>query len=251
MFIVSSINNFRISVQAFFEGLFYVVKHRWVWSYVFLAIVINVIIFIGLLGLLFLVSDSFIDFFVYRLGDNFLVVGLDLALSIVLWLFLAFILLLLFNIISAIVNSPVYSLLTAKIIEKEIPGVNFPESSIFTELFVATAFEFKKLVLTLLFVVLTFGLNFVPFVGSITFLIINFLQIVLIFGLDIFEPYHSLKGFKFRTRLFQIFRHFDLYGPFLVICGFLATLPIVNIILNPISIVAASVIAKKKLIKNL
>jgi uncharacterized protein involved in cysteine biosynthesis len=245
--IKSKVNNLIISSKAFLEAFFYILKNRWIWNYMIFAVFLNVIIFIILATFLFIFSDFISSQLTLNLEQNIFIKSLDFLLQIILWIILIFLLNFVFNSISSVVNTPIYSSLTSKIIEKELPEINFPEINIFTEIRIALVFEFKKILLSITFLICSFLLNLIPFLGSILFLILNILQIIFISGLDFFEPYHSLKKLRFRKRLLEISNNFTLYFPFLLICGLLSNVPFLNIFSNPVSIVGAAIIAKKRL----
>jgi len=248
MSIKSNPNQIKISLLAYPKGVAYILKNKWVIKYIALAVFLNILTFIALIAFSFWISSSFSDFIlsVFTDNQNGLLSGLQFLLSLIFWGVLVFIFIQLFAAISSIVNAPVYSILTSKVIEKEFPEIDFPKSSIFTEIWLALLFEIKKLSISFGFLIFSLILNLIPLIGPIVFLILNLFQLFLISGLDVFEPYHSLSKFTFRRRIGEIISRPLLYSPFLLICGFIAAVPIVNIFLIPISIVAATQFVKAK-----
>jgi CysZ protein len=238
----------KISLLAYPKGVAYILKNKWVIKYIALAVFLNILTFIALIAFSFWISSSFSDFIlsVFTDNQNGVLSGLQFLLGLIFWMISIFVFIQLFAAISSIVNAPVYSVLTSKVIEKEFPEVDFPKSSIFTEIWLALLFEIKKLSISFSFLIFSLILNLIPFVGSVVFFILNLFQLLLLSGLDVFEPYHSLNRFRFRRRIAEVISRPLLYSPFLLICGFIASIPILNIFLIPVSIVSATQFVKVK-----
>ncbi|MEI6728388.1 MAG: EI24 domain-containing protein [bacterium] len=233
------------SLSAWPAGFKYILKNRWIQKYIGLAVVFNFIVFLILIAFSGWLSIFATNFIKNSLGTN-----LDgfffLLANFLLWLVLIFFVLQSFSSISSIVNAPIYNLLTAKIIEKELPNIRFPNTNFVLDIFHALAFELKKLALSAVITLILIFINLVPILGSIAYLLIITLQIIFLTGLDAFEPFHSLKKYTFRKRLKVIFKEKYKFWPFLLISGILGNIPFLNIFLTPVSIVGACQIAKEE-----
>lgn len=236
--IVDSSRRLIDSILAWPRGLQYAFRENWVLKYIFTAVIVNLILFVGLIT-----GIGQLNQFLWAWLSGLVVSWEAWAVTLFqvgIRLVSILIALLLFSSLSSIVNAPVFGSLAEKLTARflqpssENVPINYWQSMLW-----ALGFECKKLALGVLFLVFTFGLNFIPGIGSVFFLIINFLQLIVLTGLDMFEPAHTLQGLSFRRRLQNLTSNPALYWPFLVIAGLLGSIPVLNIFTNPISIVAA------------
>lgn len=243
----SPAKDFFASTTALFQAIIYTVTNRWIWKYIFAAILINIIIFVSIASLFYFFVDYVLDYIFNFLTVDTWVKKFGFLLQIIIWLPGLFLFGFIFNTLSAILNSPIYSSLTEKVIEKEFGPDTLTNSSILNNILDTVRFELKKICLILIFFFSTSILNLVPFVGSIIFILVNWLLVSILFGLDIFDPYHGLKNFSFRRRLLEFSKRPFLYFPYSLGSVILSSIPLLNIFITPVSIVGAALIAKEKL----
>ena len=152
------------SLSAWPAGFKYILKNRWIQKYIGLAIVFNFVVFLILIALSGWLSIYATSFIKNSLGANLDGFFFVLA-NFLLWLILIFFVLQSFSSISSVVNAPIYNLLTAKIIEKEFPNIEFPNTNFVLDIFHALVFELKKLFLS---AVITFILIFINYFKGIS-----------------------------------------------------------------------------------
>lgn len=231
------------SISAWSKGLEYILKNKWTQKYISFAIFLNFLVFIVLVftsGWLSILITKFIQTYITNTSDNFFLV----VISTVIWLILVFFILQTYSSVASIVNAPIYSILTEKIIKKEFPEIDFSSSNFVVDIFRALVFELKKLILGIAITTSLMFMNVLPIIGFILYLIISALQLIMFTGLDALEPFHSLKNYSFRKRLKEIFNNKYRYWPFLFISGILGSIPFVNIFLIPVSVVGGSILMK-------
>lgn len=220
------------------------VKNKWIQKYIGLAICLNALVFIVLIFLSVWFSN-----FITNIIQNYLTNTngfLLLTINFFLWLIIVVFIIQIFGAVTSVVNSPVYSILTSKIIEKEFPHVTFPQSNFALEIYNALIFELKKLLLSGVIIFLSFFINIIPIIGTILYFFILVLQLIFITALDTFEAFHSLKKLSFRNRLSQVCLQPCKYWPFLAISGLIGSIPLLNIFLLPVSIVGACELMKNE-----
>lgn len=231
------------SILFYFKGWLYTFKNPWIFKYIVLAIFLNILIFLGLASLVFWLATLVSQWLANFVGmNNFWLIGL---LGLLLGFWLLSILSNFFVSLSSIANAPVYSALTSEILRREFAELQSTKEGIVKTLFLAFGFECKKLFLSFLFLLLTSLLNLIPFLGSLLFVFCNLLALILVTGLDVFEPYHTYRKLSFRDRIENILRFPFLYFSFLLLCGFTYNLPLLNIVLIPLSIPGAVYLMKE------
>ena len=221
--------NIQKSFGAWFKGFGYTLQNPWVYKYIAAAIFTNLLVFVVLIVSAWFLSQTISNNILNNFTQNQLIY---FVFSFVLWGLFAFVISQLFSGITTVINAPIYSILTNKILEKEFAQTEPSNSSILSEIFTALIFELKKLVLSFGFLLVLFLVNFIPVIGTLIYFIVVFLQIIFITGLDVFEPYHSIKKLTFRKRLKAINQKKSLYWPFLFVCGILGLIPFLNIFEN-------------------
>ncbi|GAB4147662.1 MAG: hypothetical protein OHK0017_09600 [Patescibacteria group bacterium] len=245
---MSPISNLLLSFLAWPKGLIYVCRQRWTWPYLMMAILVNIILFVALLISSYYAA-SWLSFQISQNLSN-LVEWQLILLNFLVWPTVFFIAILLFGSFSSVVNAPIYGSLTNKLVEIHFNSSETESLSPIQGITIALGFEIKKILIGLVFLALTFSLNFIPFFGSFIFLFINILQLVILTGLDMFEPYHTLRKLSFRFRMLDILSQPSKYWIFLIIAGFISSLPVLNIVLIPISIVAGILLQVEKHTSN-
>ena len=222
------------STGSVFFGFKYVFQNKWTWKYIFIAILVNIILFTLLLILFFNLSTNFSEFTLnfFKLDKSWLIL-LD-TIAIILGFFLSVIT---FIFTANIANAPVYGQLAEKFLKLNSP-ITFEERSFFQEIFYSLSFELKKLLILIILLLLTFLVNFIPFIGQIIYFILTILQLILFAGFDFFDAYLSRTNLRFRGKTKYILKNPKKHFPFLAITGFLVTIPFLNIFLWPFFILS-------------
>jgi CysZ protein len=240
------VNNILISLGAWIKGLRYILSNSWVWKYIFMAIISNLIIYFVLVFGSFKTANFVVNFiltYFENFSDNILIFNF---LNFLIWACFLVLITQIFGGISSIINAPIYSILTTKIMQKETLEISNSDNNFLKEIWLTFIFELKKLIFCLLILILLFATNTIPVLGSLIYLLLITLQLIFSSGLDVFEPYHLLQKYNFRQRLKAINSSPALYWPFLLICGVLGSIPFLNIVLTPISIVGACKLIKQE-----
>jgi CysZ protein len=237
MTITTDINK---SISALFRGISYVRTNRWIWNYIYTAILLNLLVFIGMVVLLAQTVVSFVNWLLvtFSLDAGSTVYVIIQVIGTLLALFIGIIL---FSTLSSIVNAPVYSIMTDRLL-KEKGGINhtsYKERGAIAEIFLAIGLEIKKLILIISIFIMTLLFNILPGIGQVIFILINGLQLILITGIDLFEPLVAKKRLTFRSKVIHIIRNPLKFWPFLLVAGAICAVPVVNIVTIPICIVAA------------
>lgn len=237
---MSKIFHLQKSFKALPNGFTYSLKNRWVWKYILLAMLVNLISLILVVALL---TGGFYTIFysilnwqnwdidpVFHVFVIFLFVFISLAIGIFL-----------FSFISSVANSPVYSNLIEKVIERELGGMlpEMRERNFFEDMLYTVSFEIKKLVLAFFIFILSSLLNLIPGIGSIVFVVFNVAQVSIYSGLDMFEPIWVKQDSKFRHKIWELLKNPVKYWPFTFTSGSLNAIPVVNIFTIPISTIGA------------
>jgi CysZ protein len=145
--------------------------------------------------------------------------------------------------ICLMIGSPFYGYLS----EKTLDRFNYKYedrtrnviSSIVFDVKRSIGFEVKKILLSILFFLITFVLNFIPIFGTGFFMLLNLIFSVFTTNLDFFDPGLERFRLKFRTKIRFVLKHYYATIPFGLIALFFVSLPIVNIFAMPVLTVAA------------
>jgi len=232
------------SLGAIFTGVKFFLQTPLVWSYVFVAVLLNI---------LSVILTVLIVVFGLTLTVNFIVTALQVSVApaVAMIVYVLIILLgilvaaLLFNILSSIVTAPIYGKLAEVMTIREFGEHLGPSQSVWQELILSISFQAKKSVLIFGFLLLSLPLNLIPSIGQVAFLLINLTQLVLITGLDLYEPILNRQKLNFRGKLAYILARPTELWPFLLISGLVCSIPIINILTIPICTVAAILYSRR------
>lgn len=213
-------------------GFNYVRQNKWTWKYFAILIVLNLILFFLAFVTILLATYSLMDI-IFNLLDINLPRFFDYLTNFFITIIAFYLATVVFNAISTIVSSPIYGIMTDKVLEKNF---SYPESSTnFIEtIYVTMVYELKKFILFITFLILSFTLNFIPIIGSVLFILINLLQLIVFAGLDFFDPIFVKENKKLQQRVTTIIGKPVKYWTYLGTGGFLCSIPIINIFLIPI-----------------
>ncbi len=238
-----------MNLQYILKSIRYTFKNTWVFKYIGISTLIHFILFTLTLCITSISSISLFSFIndqsKLNINGNVLrifsgVLGVLLGGVIIYYVYRFF---------SSLINQIVYTQMIPRIY-KEVYKEELPHRT-FTEDFVASLkYEFKKLIVILLIAILSFFLNLIPGIGNALYLILNTFQIIVITGLDSFEPSLIKLNLRFRDKLKEIVKRPRELWVFLLVIGFLGNIPLVNILLIPINIIASTFVAKEVLLNE-
>lgn len=135
-------------------------------------------------------------------------------------------------------------------IYKEVYKEEIVHRTFSEDLVASLKYELKKLVIVLGIAILSFFLNLIPVVGNALYAILNTFQIIVITGLDSFEPSLVKLNLRFRDKVKEIVKRPKELWVFLFVIGILGNIPILNILLIPINIIAATFVAKEVILNE-
>lgn len=228
------------SFTALFRGIGYFLRNRWTWKYVAIVIFINIIAFVLTIWLLFFIFGSVIDwtFGLFSIDPQGVT---SIVVSIIAGILAVLAVILVFTSISSILNAPIYSLLTEALLKRESQYIldSYPHRGLLGEIYYAIGLEINKYVVIVWIFIATLLFNVLPVVGQILFVIATILQLIIITGIDLFEPLIAKFRLRFWDKVKFILSRPFRYWPFLIVAGFLSSIPIINIITIPLSIISA------------
>lgn len=236
---MSKIKRILSSLAFLKKGFIYCKNNKIIWKYILIAIFFNLIaiifsvIFIG--SLLNFIFNLFITYTNIEITSGwYMFIGFILFLPAIT---LAFVL---FGLISSIANAPVYGHLSGFIIKDLYKNKSIVDKTFVQDIMASIKFEVKKVLLSILIVLITLPVNLIPVIGTFIYFLINGLQIIVFAGLDMMEPILSRGNYSFRLKIKFIFnKPFD-FWPYLLITGFLYNVPVLNIFLIPIFMVGST-----------
>ena len=238
-----------MNLEYILKSIRYTFKNNWVFKYIGISTLIHIFLFILTLCITSTLSVTLFSFLneqtKLNINGNVLsvfsgVLGVLLGGVIIYYVYRFF---------SSLINQIVYVQMIPRIY-KEVYKEELPHRT-FTEDFIASLkYEFKKLIVILLIAILSFFLNLIPGIGNALYIALNFFQIIVITGLDSFEPSLIKLNLRFRDKLKEIVKRPRELWVFLLVIGFLGNIPIVNILLIPINIIASTFVAKEVLLNE-
>lgn len=231
------------------KGMKYIRENKWIWKYIFIAIGVGLILFIILSIVIASTITWILNYTFAQLGVS--AVGVWESVILIIVYVISFVLAgRLFLSLNNIVNAPVYGQMAEEFLHRNnVKAIR--EYSLIKDILRSIFFELKKIFLVLLLLVLMLLLNIIPVLGQILTIVFAIFQIILFAGLDFFDPYLSRKNYRFRSKVkFVLGKPYKHY-PFLLIAGFITSLPVFNIIFLPTFIVSGLLLAIEEKRTNL
>ena len=153
----------------------------------------------------------------------------------------------LFGVIGGAIAGPFSGPLSEKVesIERarlELPQVPIEERAIFTDIGRGLAYALGRLIIFLLVYPIIFLLQFIPGVGQVLFTILATLYSAFVLSVDYSDPILDRKLDTFRQKLRYILDRKARYLGFGLGCVVLLLLPIVNLVMIPVCVVAGTVV---------
>jgi uncharacterized protein involved in cysteine biosynthesis len=219
-------------------GLYVIYKNPKFLLHIFLILLINFLIFLllifGVLAIGSQLSAAIIQ--ILRIDNNAAGTVIATLIQSTILLVSIFIYLNLFITISSIVNAPIIGDLADRLVTKR-SGLKMMDMSPFKLVLYSIRFELSKLSLQLVILLFTSLLNLIPGIGSIIFIAINLVSLILFSGLDISEPILMRLNEDFFGKIKFVVSHPGLW-PALLVSGILNTIPVVNLIMLPLNLCA-------------
>lgn len=231
-------------------------QHPKLWGYITIPILVNSIIAIALYGGLLFFGFEFIadiqtdlttwfDGLLANLPSwlGFLEYGL-LGLAFLLRLLLVIIGLFLTGFaltqFGVLLGAPWYGQLSEQIEKIRTGSVKIVEVSIVRDLSRAILYELKKLVLMAIVGIPLGIVSFFPGLGTTISTVGWFVLTATIVGLDFIDSTLERRRFKFRRKLKILFRSLPASGSFALVCVFLISIPIVNLVTIPLCVASGT-----------
>ena len=255
-------------------GAFYPLKalrlfwqHPELWSYITIPILVNSIIAIALYGGLLFFGFEFIgelqtdltiwfDRLLTNLPSwlNFLQYGL-LGLAFLLRLLLVVIALILTGFaltqFGVLLGAPWYGKLSEQIERVRTGAVEIVEVNILQDLNRAILYELKKLILMAIVGIPLGIVSFFPGLGTTISTIGWFVLTATIVGLDFIDSTLERRRFKFRRKLGILFRSLPASSSFAIICVFLISIPLVNLVTIPLCVASGTLFVCERVLPKL
>ena len=242
-------------------------QHPKLWGYITIPIVVNLVIAIALYGGLLFFGFEFINNIQTDLVTwfNQLLANLPAWLGFLQYsvIALAFLLRTLLIIIALIVTgftltqfgvllgAPWYGQLSEQLEKIRTGKVKIVEVSIVRDISRAILYELKKLVLIAIVGIPLGIISFFPGLGTTLFTIGWFILTTTIVGLDFLDSTLERRRFKFRRKLYILFRSLPASGSFALVCVFLISIPLVNLVTIPLCVASGTLfICDRVLIKE-
>jgi CysZ protein len=216
-------------------------RHRSLWKYVLVPLLINLVVGIVLYTWLLLTGFQWIDATLAGMPRWVEVIEVILqALLVVALLIISGFVTLQFGVI---LGAPWYGQLAEKL-EQIYSGRNLEQPltplNIARDVGHALGFEVKKLLLLLVIGLPLLLLNFVPPVGSVISTVGGITLGATIVCLDCLDPSLSRRRLRFRKKLGIIRRNLPASGSFALVCFGLVSIPLLNLLTIPLCITAGA-----------
>jgi len=220
-------------IQAVYSMIRYIRTHPGVWRYIIIAVILNIFSLITAILVVFYCLTWLLG-----QGAGLMGAGGNSIIDSLIAMTGLFAALLLgwagFSLLSPIANAAVYSSMVDTIVQDDLglidASVRIP---LYKALGLTIIHESKKLCIVLPLTILTILLNFIPFIGSFASFALFTIQIMVVAGLDMYEPIMIYKDVRFRYKLKFLWENRSMYASLLLVAGFLFALPVINILMIP------------------
>lgn len=139
-----------------------------------------------------------------------------------------------------LLGAPWYGQLSEQIEKIRTGSVKIVEVSIVRDLSRAILYELKKLVLMAIVGIPLGIVSFFPGLGTTISTVGWFILTATIVGLDFIDSSLERRRFKFRRKLKILFRSLPASGSFALVCVFLISIPIVNLVTIPLCVASGT-----------
>ena len=231
-------------------------RHPKLLGYIVIPIIVNLIVAIALYGsLLFfglefiaeiqvdistrlgqLIADLPAWLSILNYGVSGLIFLLQFLLTIILFVVTGFI----FTQFGVLLGAPWYGQLSEKLEEIRTGNIEIVEVSLARDLGRAILYELKKIVLMIGFGIPLSILNFFPGIGTLIITVGWFILTTTIIGLDFMDSALERRRLKFRKKLNIVVKSFPASGSFALVCFFLVSIPLVNLLTIPLCVASGT-----------
>ncbi|BFM40713.1 EI24 domain-containing protein [Synechocystis sp. LKSZ1] len=153
--------------------------------------------------------------------------------------------------VGVLLGSPWYGRLSEQLEILCLGQLTVQEIGLGRELWRALAFEFKKLVLILGIGGLSLGLNFAPGLGTLLASGLGISLTATLTCLDCFDPPLERRRLCFRHKLGLVARNLPASAGFGLVCLFLISIPLVNLVTLPLCVSAGTLFCCERIIPRL
>lgn len=149
-----------------------------------------------------------------------------------------------------LLGAPWYGKLSEKLEQIRTGKIEIIEVSIFTDLGRALLYELKKLVLIAI-IGLPLGIvSLFPGLGTSVFTIGWFILTTTIVGLDFIDSALERRRYKFRRKLKTFLAALPASGSFALVCVFLISIPLVNLVTIPLCVAAGTLLVCDRILRT-
>jgi uncharacterized protein involved in cysteine biosynthesis len=229
------------SLSAILEGFAYTLSNPKLYKFIIIAIITNIIVTTILVISLSFGIDWFIESMIALLPFSIPSL-LETILDVVSFILSLILVSLLFNSISMLVNSVVYGEMTEVVLDLENISDETHKLKYLQpikEITSAIGFEGKKLFISLFFLFFSFLFILIPIIGGIISPVLSIFGTIFFNSLDLFDPVLGRKNYSFRDKIKYVTGNPLSVWPFAFIAGTLNSVPVLNIITQPFSIVGS------------
>lgn len=140
----------------------------------------------------------------------------------------------------SVVGSPWYGKLSEQVEKQRLGKVTIIEVGIFKDIARALLFEVKKLLLALTVGIILFLIGLIPGVGGAVTTIGGITLTATLVCLDCFDSTLERRRLSFRGKVKTIYQNLPASGSFSLLCLFLISVPLLNLITIPLCIMAGT-----------
>jgi CysZ protein len=225
-----------------FRALGFLRRHRELWGFVLVPVLINVVVGFVLYTGLFVTGLRAVDGLIPEGGFwvDFLQGLLQFLFAVALFVGIGFLMVR----FGVVLGAPWYGQLSERsehlLLGNVPPQTPLSPATIARDIGRALLFELKKLTLTLAVVIPLFVLGFIPVAGQIIGLVGGIALGAVIACLDFFDGPQERRRRSFRAKLGYVLTHMPASGLFGVIAAFLCAVPLLNLLAIPLCVVAGT-----------
>ena len=218
----------------------YVIKNKWIWIYLIIPWILNVIILFVFWFIVFNALQATVLGLSFFAGSGGILSGI---VSVILFILTGFIGIIIFYLLASLIASPFNGLM----VESMLGRVGYIKDSdkgfiksIANELFRSLKFEGIKLTLIVIFISGSLLLGLLPIIGVVVAGILTYFGNTYLALVEYYDPVLSSSGVEVRDR----FRHVkkNLKGNFglFLLSGLMIYIPIINILYIPFAVITAT-----------
>ena len=246
-----------------FRAIALLLRKPYLWQYLLIPILVNIALGFLLYGSVVTWGWSSIETLTATLSENINQIIADLPdwlsvleylVLLVGWLLrvlLVITFLVLFGFIllqfGSIIGSPWYGKLSEEVEKLRLGKAEMIEVGFLKDIARALLFELKKIILALSVGALLFIIGFFPGVGTIITTIGSVTLTATLVCLDFFDSPLERRRFSFRDKLKTVYGNLPASGSFSLLCVFLISVPLLNLLTIPLCVMAGTLFLSDRL----